>query len=393
MEKVHIVITGRRNTGKSSLINCITGQEKAIVSEVAGTTTDPVKKSYELPGIASIVFIDTAGTDDEGNLGKQRIAKTFEAIRQADAAILVINNDHVGSCEEELIREFHRWELPFLILRNKTDLIGSGDKFRKETEEKYSAPLLPFSTLQPDLPLLISAISQLIRQPAEPSLLEDIVCIGQCILLVTPVDAGAPTGRLILPQVQTLRDILDRHAVGIVLQPEEIENFLQHTSRLPDLVITDSQVFGKVDSLIPASLPLTSFSILFARRKGYFEEYLAGTPQIDNLREGDRILLLESCTHHASCEDIGRVKIPALLQKYSGKPLEFDFIGGLSQIKRPLSEYALIIQCGGCMLTSRQLRNRLKPAIAAGIPVSNYGMVLAWINGIFRRATEPLRKK
>lgn len=393
MEKVHIVITGRRNTGKSSLINCITGQEKAIVSEVAGTTTDPVKKSYELPGIASIVFIDTAGTDDEGNLGKQRIAKTFEAIRQADAAILVINNDRVGSCEEELIREFRRWELPFLILRNKTDLIGSGDKFRKETEEKYSAPLLPFSTLQPDLPILISAISQLIRQPAEPSLLEDIVCAGQCILLVTPVDAGAPTGRLILPQVQTLRDILDRHAVGIVLQPEEIENFLQHTSRLPDLVITDSQVFGKVDSLIPASLPLTSFSILFARRKGYFEEYLGGTPQIDNLREGDRILLLESCTHHASCEDIGRVKIPALLQKYSGKSLEFDFIGGLSQIKRPLSDYALIIQCGGCMLTSRQLRNRLKPAIAAGIPVSNYGMVLAWINGIFRRATEPLRKK
>lgn len=211
-------------------------------------------------------------------------------------------------------------------------------------------------------------------------------------MLVTPIDSEAPAGRIILPQVQMIRDVLDNKCISIVLQPEEITDFLERTQITPSLVITDSQVFGKVAQLIPSSIPLTSFSIVLAHHKGNFRHYLSGTAQIDRLHDGDRILMLESCSHHVSCEDIGRVKIPTLLRKHTGKQLEFDFIAGLDQIKRPVTDYALVIQCGGCMITARQLRNRLLPVINAGIPVSNYGMTIAWIQGIFQRTTSPFRK-
>lgn len=212
-------------------------------------------------------------------------------------------------------------------------------------------------------------------------------------MLVTPIDSEAPTGRMILPQVQMLRDILDHRCMSIVLQPEEIPAFFKRTDLRPDIVVTDSQAFGKVAPLIPPGMPLTSFSIVFAHYKGNFTKYSEGTPEIANLKDGDRILMLESCSHHTSCEDIGRVKIPALLQKHTGKRLEFDFVAGLDRISRPFTDYALIIQCGGCMVTARQLHNRLQPAIEAGIPVSNYGMALAWVQGIFERTTEVFKKK
>ena len=391
MDKVHIVITGRRNTGKSSLVNCILGQEKSVVSDVAGTTTDPVKKSYEIPGTASIVLTDTAGIDDEGELGQLRIGKTQDAIRQADAAILVISNNLFGEEEEKLIAKFHELEQPFFILHNKSDLEEPTTDLQQKIDSRYHVPLLAFSTLHPDREALINAISRLIGKPENRSLLGGIIRPGQLIMLITPIDSEAPTGRMILPQVQMLRDILDHRCMSIVLQPEEIPTFFARTSLRPDLIITDSQAFKKVVQFVPPDIPLTSFSIVFAHHKGNFTQYLKGTRQIDDLQNGDRILMLESCSHHVSCEDIGRIKIPALLRKYTGKELEFDFIAGLDRITRPFADYALIIQCGGCMVTARQLRNRLQPAIDAQVPVSNYGMTLAWIQGIFQRATATFR--
>ncbi len=393
MDKVHIVIAGRRNTGKSSLINCIIGQEKAVVSDIAGTTTDPVKKSYEIPGVASVVFIDTAGIDDEGTLGQLRIGKTLDAIRQADAAILVISHNRFGEEEEKLMAEFQKSGQPFLVLHNQSDLEPLAESLRHEIKTRWHADILPFSTLQPERETLMKAIAQLVGKPDQRSLLGDIIRPGQLILLVTPIDSEAPTGRLILPQVKMLRDILDNHCMSIVLQPEEIPTFFARTPIRPDLVVTDSQVFGIVARQIPPEIPLTSFSIVFARHKGNFARYVEGTPHISRLQDGDRILMLESCSHHVSCEDIGRIKIPSLLRKHTGKQLEFDFIAGLDRIPRPFTDYALIIQCGGCMVTSRQLRNRLQPAIDAGIPVSNYGMALAWMQGIFQRATAPFLGK
>lgn len=393
MDKVHIVIAGRRNTGKSSLINCIIGQEKAVVSDIAGTTTDPVKKSYEIPGVASVVFIDTAGIDDEGTLGQLRIGKTLDAIRQADAAILVISHNRFGEEEEKLMAEFQKSGQPFLILHNQSDLEPLAESLMHEIKTRWHADILPFSTLQPEREALMKAIAQLVGKPEQRSLLGDIIRPGQLILLVTPIDSEAPTGRLILPQVKMLRDILDNHCMSIVLQPEEIPTFFARTPIRPDLVVTDSQVFGIVVRQIPPEIPLTSFSIVFARHKGNFARYVEGTPHISRLQDGDRILMLESCSHHVSCEDIGRIKIPSLLRKHTGKQLEFDFIAGLDRIPRPFTDYALIIQCGGCMVTARQLRNRLQPAIDAGIPVSNYGMALAWMQGIFQRATAPFLGK
>lgn len=389
MDKVHIAIVGRRNTGKSSLINCILGQTKAVVSDIAGTTTDPVKKSYEIPGVASVVFTDTAGVDDEGELGKLRIGKTHEALRQSDAAILVITDNRFGSYEEELIRDFRALGQPFLIVHNKSDKSLPTKELRERISKEYHTELLAFSTLDADNSTLMDAIIRLIGKPEQKSLLGDLIHAGQVIMLVTPIDSEAPTGRMILPQVQMLRDILDNRCISIVLQPEEIPAFFARTTLQPDLVVTDSQAFGKVAPIIPPHIPLTSFSIVLAHHKGNFEKYLEGTRSIPRLNDGDRILMLESCSHHVSCEDIGRVKIPALLRKHTGKQLEFDFIAGLDQIKRPFTDYALIIQCGGCMVTARQLRNRLLPAIEAGIPVSNYGMTLAWLQGIFNRATAP----
>lgn len=393
MEKLNIVITGRRNTGKSSLINTILGQEKAIVSEVAGTTTDPIKKSYEVPGYAALIFTDTAGTDDEGELGSQRINKTFEAVRQSDAALLVITDNHFGKYEQELAELFKTYNLPFLIIHNKSDIHPLQQNIRQELEERFHSPVIDFSTRISTGNLIIEALRKHICKPAPVSFIGDIVKAGDIVMLVTPIDSEAPTGRMILPQVQLIRDTLDNRCINIVLQPDGITSFLQKTTIKPSLVITDSQVFKKVAELIPAQIPLTSFSIVLARQKGNFENYIRGTRKIEELCDKDRILMLESCSHHVSCEDIGRVKIPAMLRKYTNKELEFDFIAGLDAIKRPLNDYAMVIQCGGCMVTPKQLRNRLQPIVSEGIPVSNYGMTIAYLQGIFERTLAPFYNK
>lgn len=394
MEKLHIVLTGRRNSGKSSLINTLTGQQTAIVSDVPGTTTDPVKKSFEIPGFASVVFIDTAGIDDTGTLGRERVKKTLKTFLQADVAFLLISENRFGKEEENLIGRFNSIRLPFLILHTKTDLHPLSPVLRTQLEEKYKVPVIDICTSDPGVTsVLLNHLRRITDKSSPAALLEGLAYPGDILLLVAPVDSEVPVGRLILPQVQTIRAALDRHASCIVLQPEEIKNFLDTTRIRPRLVITDSQAFSQVAAVLPESVPLTGFSILLARQKGCFEAYLKGTRRIDTLQDDDTVLLLESCSHHVSCEDIGRVKIPALLRKYTGKKLNFEYISGLDSIEKPLTNYALVIQCGGCMITATQLRNRLLPFIEAGIPVSNYGMTLAFLTGIFDRALRPFRDR
>lgn len=390
--KLHIVILGRRNNGKSSLMNALTGQTVSIVSDVAGTTTDPVKRSYEIPGFASVVFTDTAGIDDEGRLGEQRVERSRQIIAQSDLAILIIAHNQWGSPEEELVGELQRWELPFLILHNKRDEVPLDRELQQQLETRYNVPVIDFSVRAGDSPekVIVSLQKMTTSLSGSPrSYIGDLIAPGDQVLLITPIDSEAPAGRMILPQVQLLRDVLDNHAVATVLQPAELSVWLSNTPALPALAITDSQVFKQVAEILPPSVRLTSFSILLARYKGFFDEYRQGTPAIDSLREGDRILMLESCSHHVSCEDIGRHKIPAWLQKHTGKNLHFDFISGLDAIPRPITDYAMLLQCGGCMVTGRQLRNRLRPALEAGIPVSNYGMTIAYLQGIFDRVLQP----
>lgn len=394
MEKLHIAIVGRRNSGKSSLINVLTGQKVAIVSDVPGTTTDPVKRSYEIPGFASVVFIDTAGIDDTGELGHQRIAKTTEILPQSDFILLLITENRFEAMEENLVRQIQNLHIPFLILHNKSDILSLHPDVKNTLESRYKTQVIDFCCRRPEnISELFEAIRKLKQISTSPSLLGKIIRPRDILLLVTPIDSEVPVGRLILPQVQMIRDILDNHSVSIVLQPEEISSFLLTTGIRPRLVITDSQVFKKVAEQIPANIPLTSFSIVLAHRKGYFQEYIKGTRTIDRLQDGDTILLLESCSHHTTCEDIGRVKIPALLKKYTGKQLNFEFIPALDPLEKSPSAYALVIQCGGCMVTSQQLQTRLRPFIESGIPVSNYGMTLAFLNGIFERSIQEWEKE
>ena len=390
--KPHIGIYGRRNTGKSSIINCLAGQDISIVSDHAGTTTDPVKKTYEITGFGPVVLIDTAGIDDTGDLGKQRIERTTRTFSIIDLAIIVVTDNVWGQFEDNLIKSFREHIVPFIIIHNKSDLTEPNIHFINYIKEKTGNELFAFSTLDKrNFELLIDLIKRSIPELSlkVTSLLGDLIAYGDVVLLITPIDVEAPAGRLILPQVQAIRDILDNDAVAIVLKEREVDAFLKKTKIKPALAITDSQIFIKADSSIPADIPLTSFSILLARFKGDFDSYLKGTPKISELKDGDRVLLLESCTHHVSCDDIGRTKIPRWISNFTGKKIEFDVIAGLDTLSRPINEYSLVIQCGGCMITRKQLHNRLLVAINAGVPVTNYGMAIAYVQGIYKRAIAP----
>ncbi|MFA8434441.1 MAG: [FeFe] hydrogenase H-cluster maturation GTPase HydF [Marinifilaceae bacterium] len=393
--KTHIGIYGRRNNGKSSLINTLADQQIAIVSNVAGTTTDPVKKSFEILDFSPVILIDTAGIDDMGELGSKRIEKTRNTISTIDLAILVIANNTFGQFEEELIREFDYYKTPYFIIHNKSDIAPLQYQFKKELEKKYHTSVIDFSTLDPyNFEDLIELIKTTAPDASKvvPSIIGDLLQAGDIVLLICPIDSEAPAGRMILPQVQLIRDVLDNHCINIVLQQNEVSKFLSETGIKPKLAITDSQIFELADQLVPGDIPLTSFSTVLARFKGDFENYIKGTPKISELKEGDRVLILESCSHHVSCEDIGRFKLPAWLQKYTGKNLEFDIVAGLDTIQRPITDYAIIIQCGGCMITPKQIRNRLLPAVRAGIPVTNYGLAIAYMHGIYDRAVAPFQK-
>lgn len=389
--KPHIGIFGRRNYGKSSLINLLTGQNIAIVSDHPGTTTDPVKKSVEIFGIGPAIIIDTAGIDDVGDLGKLRIEKTLQVIPTIDLAILVVADNTFGSYENEIIQQLEFYETPYLLLHNKSDLAPATPDFKDEIFKQTGQHLFEFSVIHPsNFGALIDQIKKTIPETAyiKPSLFEGLISAKDIVLLVTPIDSEAPEGRMILPQVMAWRDVLDHDCICMSVKETELEDFFKLGIR-PALVVTDSQAFELVSSIVPHDIPLTGFSILFSRLRGDFEAFLKGTPQIDNLQNGDTVLILESCTHHVSCDDIGRFKIPRWLEKHTGKKLNFDIIPGLAPIEKNYNSYKLVIQCGGCMVTRKQLISRLKPFIHAGIPVTNYGMTIAWVNGIFQRVTKP----
>ena len=389
--RLHIGLFGRRNTGKSSIINRLTGQDLSIVSDIPGTTTDPVKKAVEIPGLGAVVLIDTAGIDDMGELGHQRINKTRQAMKQVDVAIIAFCDNDFSDYEQQLAEQLHQLNTPFILLHNKSDIQPVDSTIEAGVTERYKADFIDFSTITGDnMEKLILLLQK--NTPDNfnqlPALFGDLVNTGDIVLLVTPIDSEAPEGRMILPQVQAIREALDFNCIAVVLKESEVEDFMQRTSIVPSLVITDSQLFGKIDKMIPPEIPLTSFSILLARQKGHFEAYLNGTPHIDNLHEGDRILIMESCTHHSTCDDIGCVKIPRMMQKYIGCKLEFDIVPGLDEPPRQINEYALVLQCGGCMITRKQLLNRIQAAIDANVPVTNYGMAIAFINGVWKRSIE-----
>ena len=379
--KPHIGILGRRNNGKSSLINAITGQEIAIVDDTAGTTTDPVKKSIEIFGIGPVVLVDTAGIDDEGAIGEKRVHMTFEVLKTLDFALVVITKGEFAELEDMLVKQLQQFDIPYLIVNNKCDEVSVADlEWREHKVWNVSARTRCG---------IDEMIAEMVRQMPESAyrshfLLAEVIHSGDKVLLVTPIDHEAPEGRLILPQVQMIRDILDNDAIAVVLKEDKVADYLQ-AHEAPQLVITDSQMFKQVAQIVPENVPLTSFSIVLAHHKGDFAHYLQGTPHLKDLCDGDRILLLESCTHRTSCDDIGRHKLPNWIRKFTGKNIEFDFVSGLNEVS-DIRHYAMVIQCGGCMITRRQLLNRLKPAIEQGVPVSNYGMAIAYMLGIFERA-------
>lgn len=390
-QKPHIGIFGRRNVGKSSLINAMTGQEIAIVSHKAGTTTDPVTKTMEIIGIGPVVLTDTAGIDDKGELGIKRVARTIRAIDTIDMGIITISHNAFGEYERRIQGELTRRETPFFVVHTKSDVAPLDETRRSEIEDAAGTDVIGFSSMKPDN---FDAVVQLMKKHIpptsyqKPSILGDMVKKGDVVVLVTPVDIETPEGRIILPQVQTIRDLLDNHCISVVLKAEELKPFLEKSRIVPRLVVTDSQAFAHVDATVPGNVPITSFSILYARMKGDFDSFVAGTPAISELDDDDRVLILESCTHHVGGEDIARVKLPRWLTSFTGKNLEFDVAAGLTEPPRPWEEYSLIVQCGGCMLTRKQVLMRLRRPIESGVPVTNYGMAIAYCLGIYDRAIE-----
>ncbi len=385
----HIGIFGRRNVGKSSLINVLSGQDVAIVSSYAGTTTDPVSKMIEIHGFGPVVIIDTAGIDDSGELGMLRIDRTLRIVDRIDIAVLVLADNIFGDYEKNLIEQFTGSHIPYLVIHNKSDITPIDKELLEFLKSDYPVEVIDFNAINGShVNKIIDALRR-ITPPSmfkNPTILGDFVSYGNLVLLVTPIDLEAPEGRIILPQVQTIRDCLDNDCITIIVKERELDAYWAKIGVNPELVVTDSQVFLKVASSIPSHIPMTSFSILFARLKGAFDEYLNGTPRIRYLKDGDRVLIMESCSHHVAADDIGRIKIPRWLTNFTGKNLEFEFAAGLDNPLRPIRDYSLIVQCGGCMVTKKQIMQRLKPAIDAGIPVTNYGMTIAFCLGIYERA-------
>lgn len=390
--KPHIGIFGRRNYGKSSLVNYLTGQNIAIVSDMAGTTTDPVKKTMEIGGVGPVVWIDTAGIDDEGTVGRMRIDRSLEMLSQVDLALLLFTNNRFEAEEVMLVESCRKRAIPYILIYSQADRMKPDLQLVGRLEADYETKIFVLTVR--DLSLrdsLTARIREALPETAyvHKSLLGDVVGEGDTVLMVTPIDSSAPEGRMILPQVQVLRDILDIHARAVVCRETELQRTLDDllaakVKRL--VVITDSQVYHLVSKVVPDDIYLTSFSVVLARAKGPFKDYVQGTPFIENLRDGDRVLMLESCTHNVTCEDIGRVKLPKLLANYTGKQLHCEAVAGLAALQRPITDYALVIQCGGCVATAKQMAARLAPAIAEGVPVSNYGLAIAYMNGIFERS-------
>lgn len=381
--RIHIGIFGKRNAGKSSVINAMTGQSLAIVSDVAGTTTDPVLKAMELLPLGPVVIIDTPGLDDVGDLGLMRVQKAYQILNKTDIALIVVDGS-VGITEEDekIIARIKEKNIPYLIVKNKLDLWEK----REEEDNTISVSAATGENIYE----LKERIGKLVpKGDTDRVIIRDILNPYDFVVLVVPIDSAAPKGRLILPQQQTIRDILEAGAVPVVTRDSELAETLKHLGRKPRLVITDSQVFGKVKKIVPEDVELTSFSILMARYKGDLEANVKGARALESLKDGDKVLISEGCTHHRQCEDIGTVKMPRWLQEYTGKQLDFQFTSG-TEFPLDLSEYALIVHCGGCTLNEREMKYRLKCAEDQQIPMTNYGICIAYINGILERSIRPL---
>ena len=372
-ERVHIAFFGKRNSGKSSLVNAVTGQNLCVVSDVKGTTTDPVYKSMELLPLGAVMITDTAGFDDCGELGEMRVQKTMQVLRRTDIAVLVTNSETLDEYETELLNLFRDKKIPYVKVRNKCDLL---DKI-PENDMIYTSTLTGYN-----INFLKGKIAGMIKSDNK-RLIGELVKPDDFVILVTPVDESAPKGRLILPQQQTIRDILDSRACSVVVQETQLKNALDKIT--PSLVITDSQVFKQVSAQTPENIPLTSFSILMAKYKGFLDTAVEGVSKIKNLKDGDRILISEGCTHHRQCKDIGTVKLPNWIKKYTGKNLEFDFSSG-TEFPENLSGYSLVIHCGGCMLNEREVQSRMERAVTQNVPFTNYGTAIAYMNGILKRS-------
>jgi len=384
-ERLTIVLAGRRNVGKSSLINALAGQDISIVSDIPGTTTDPVRKAYELLPLGPVTFVDTAGIDDIGDIGKLRTKKSYKALKNADIVLLVANGDY---WKEEAVLEslLKNQGIPYIIVFNKSDIITVDENIRNSLSGVY----IEVSALKiTGIDLLKHKIFELVPERVhEKSIIGDIVSHGDMVVLVVPIDLAAPKGRLILPQVQTIRDLLDNDCVTMIAKERELELSLEKLCEKPKLVICDSQVVLKVVGDLPENQPVTTFSTLFARYKGDLEELVKGTEAIDKLKDGDKVLIAEACSHHIQSDDIGRVKIPRWIRQYTGAKLTFDVACGMDYPEN-LSEYKLVIHCGGCMITQKEFRNRIRAAHNNGIPATNYGVCISKVQGVLNRILKP----
>ena len=380
-ERVHIGFFGRRNAGKSSIVNAVTGQDLAVVSDVKGTTTDPVSKAMELLPLGPVVIIDTPGFDDVGELGALRVRKTRQVLNKTDIAVLVTDGtEELHPVDLQLLELFRAKEIPYLIVRNKADLLS-------EVPADTDREIWTSAVAGRNIHELKERMARLKQEGTQARIVADKLAPGDLAVLVVPIDKAAPKGRLILPQQQTIRDILEAGAGAVVVRDSELEMMLGKLGRAPDLVITDSQVFGPVSKIVPREVKLTSFSILMARYKGLLEEAVRGAAAVEGLKDGDTVLIAEGCTHHRQCDDIGTVKIPNWLRKATGKELNIRVCSG-TEFPDDLSGIALVVHCGGCMLNEREVRYRMKCAADQGVPITNYGILIAHLKGILKRSVE-----
>ena len=382
-ERVHIGFFGLRNAGKSSLVNAVTGQRLSVVSEVKGTTTDPVKKAMELLPMGPVVIIDTPGIDDEGELGEQRVARAQQVLRQADIAILVVDAQKgLQPTDRKLTELFTERKLPYLIVFNKADLLP-------QLPQETANEIYVSAETGDGIHALKEKIAALAKSAeSDRKIVADLVSSGDTAVLVVPIDSAAPKGRLILPQQQTIRELLEVGAFSLVVRESELSAALSALKTPPRMVITDSQVFGFVSKIVPESIELTSFSILFARYKGDLATVVGGAAMLDRLRDGDKVLISEGCTHHRQCQDIGTVKLPGWINGYTGKTLSYSFTSG-TEFPDDVSEYALVVHCGGCMLNEREMTSRMERCTEQGVPVTNYGIAIAQMHGILKRSLTP----
>lgn len=390
-ERVQIAIFGRRNVGKSSLINAITGQQVSIVSDVKGTTTDPVFKAMELLPLGPITIIDTPGLDDDGALGSLRMQRTREVLNRTDVALLVTEaGPGLGACEQAILALIRARQIPLLVVFNKADLAPPSEADLKQAGELAKVPVYSVSSVtQEGVEALKLALAKVVpEESGRFQIVGDLLSPSDLVVLVTPIDKAAPKGRLILPQQQTIRDILEADAIAVVTKEFELRETLASLGRKPRLVITDSQVFAKVAADTPREVPLTSFSILFARYKGDLATLVRGAQAVEALKDGDRILVAEGCTHHRQSDDIGTVKLPRWLRQHTGKQLVFEHASGM-QYPGNLPQYALLIHCGACMLNRREMHYRIQQAQSAGVAIVNYGVLIAYMQGILERCLEP----